>query len=256
MPTNHSTGCITFANGLANDLGPSHIHLSTPVSQIRQHHSHCQTITHNGRIYTSRKVIVSIPTPLYQKLHFTPPLPLSKAAIVRRTKMGYYTKVVLVYNHAWWREHNLVGSAVSAEGPVIMVMDTCVPSQAQYSLSAFVLGPKGREWSSLPKHQRMQAVKDHVKILFTDAIKPEKVPEPLNMIEKDWAKDPWFWGAPSTIYPTRILEDGGFKVIQERHGHVHFVGTETSDEFEGYMEGAVRSGERGAREVIEALRGK
>jgi monoamine oxidase len=36
-------------------------------------------------------------------------------------------------------------------------------------------------------------------------------------------------------------------------GRVHFVGTETSREWRGYMEGAVRSGQRGVAEVVKAL---
>lgn len=36
-------------------------------------------------------------------------------------------------------------------------------------------------------------------------------------------------------------------------GNVHFIGTETSTEWNGYMEGAILSGDRGAQEVIEAL---
>lgn len=36
-------------------------------------------------------------------------------------------------------------------------------------------------------------------------------------------------------------------------GPVHWAGTETSDYWTGYMDGAVRSGERAAREVIAAL---
>jgi monoamine oxidase len=35
---------------------------------------------------------------------------------------------------------------------------------------------------------------------------------------------------------------------------VHFAGTETADYWLGYMDGAVRSGERAAREVLAALR--
>jgi monoamine oxidase len=43
------------------------------------------------------------------------------------------------------------------------------------------------------------------------------------------------------------------KALREPFEAIHFVGTETSFEWKGYMEGAVRSGERGAAEVIEAL---
>jgi monoamine oxidase len=36
-------------------------------------------------------------------------------------------------------------------------------------------------------------------------------------------------------------------------GRVHWAGTETSDYWQGYMDGAVRSGERAAAEVSAAL---
>lgn len=42
-------------------------------------------------------------------------------------------------------------------------------------------------------------------------------------------------------------------VLRQSTGRIHYVGTETAFEWKGYMEGAVRSGERGAREVLLAL---
>lgn len=42
-------------------------------------------------------------------------------------------------------------------------------------------------------------------------------------------------------------------VLRAPCGRVHFVGTETAYEWKGYMEGAVRSGERGAQEVLLAM---
>jgi monoamine oxidase len=39
--------------------------------------------------------------------------------------------------------------------------------------------------------------------------------------------------------------------LRTPHGRVHFIGTETAYEWKGYMEGAARSGERGAKEVIQ-----
>jgi len=41
--------------------------------------------------------------------------------------------------------------------------------------------------------------------------------------------------------------------LREATGRVHWAGTETADEWTGYMEGAVQSGERAAREVLAAL---
>ena len=42
-------------------------------------------------------------------------------------------------------------------------------------------------------------------------------------------------------------------VLRAPSGRLHFVGTETAYEWKGYMEGAVRSGERGAQEVLLAV---
>ena len=42
-------------------------------------------------------------------------------------------------------------------------------------------------------------------------------------------------------------------VLRAPSGCVHFVGTETAYEWKGYMEGAVRSGERGAQEVLLSM---
>lgn len=203
--------------------------------------------------YRSKKVIISIPSPLYDKITFTPDLPSGKNAIRLRTRMGYYTKVVLVYDRPWWRAHDLNGAAVSIAGPISAIQDTCVMFAKQFSLSAFIGGPNGREWAELPKAKRMEAVSNHMKVLYDDLIS-EKLPKPLKMIEKDWTKDEWFLGAPNAMYPTDILKDGGFRAMREAHRNIHFVGTETSEQFEGYMEGAVRSGERGAKEVTEALK--
>ena len=39
-------------------------------------------------------------------------------------------------------------------------------------------------------------------------------------------------------------------------GPIHWAGTETASQWAGYMEGAIRSGERGAAEVRAALAGQ
>jgi monoamine oxidase len=41
--------------------------------------------------------------------------------------------------------------------------------------------------------------------------------------------------------------------IRQPHGRVHWAGTETSTYWTGYMDGAVRAGQRAAREVLEKL---
>ena len=81
----------------------------------------------------------------------------------------------------------------------------------------------------------------------------ENVPEPINVVEKDWTADPWARGGPAATWRTRVLTGDAGKTIAEPFGNVHFVGTETSPIWRGYLAGAARSGVRGGIEVVAAL---
>ena len=52
--------------------------------------------------------------------------------------------------------------------------------------------------------------------------------------------------------PPGVLTDAGC-ALREPSGLVHWAGTETATRWTGYMDGAVRSGERAAEEVLAAL---
>ena len=42
--------------------------------------------------------------------------------------------------------------------------------------------------------------------------------------------------------------------LREPVGRIHWAGTETSDIWSGYVDGALRSGDRVAKEVLEAMK--
>ena len=59
-------------------------------------------------------------------------------------------------------------------------------------------------------------------------------------------------GCPVAIAPPGLLTTYG-RALREPVGRLHWAGTETSTYWNGYMDGAVRAGERAAREVLERL---
>ncbi|WP_370652750.1 FAD-dependent oxidoreductase [Sediminibacterium sp.] len=52
------------------------------------------------------------------------------------------------------------------------------------------------------------------------------------------------------MFPPRVITELQTSLATPFH-RIHWAGTETSTQFNGYMEGAVRSGERAAREILE-----
>ena len=75
---------------------------------------------------------------------------------------------------------------------------------------------------------------------------------PTSFHISDWQEEPWTRGCPVCFTAPGVLLDYG-TAIREPAGLIHWAGTETSTFWNGYMDGAVRSGERAAREVLAAL---
>jgi len=71
-------------------------------------------------------------------------------------------------------------------------------------------------------------------------------------LELDWAAEEWTRGGPTCMFAAGGLTRFG-PVLREPAGSIHWAGTETSPIWNGYMDGAVRSGERAAAEVISRL---
>ena len=65
--------------------------------------------------------------------------------------------------------------------------------------------------------------------------------EPDEYVERDWAAEEWSRGCYGGRFGTGVWEPVG---------RIHWAGTETAEVWNGYMDGAVRSGERAAREVL------
>ncbi|PVH93967.1 amine oxidase [Periconia macrospinosa] len=66
-----------------------------------------------------------------------------------------------------------------------------------------------------------------------------------------WDLEEWSRGGPVAITPPNVLKENGHALRTPVDG-IHFAGTETSEYWTGYMEGAIRSGVRVAKEILRA----
>src|SRR5262249_56483386 len=75
---------------------------------------------------------------------------------------------------------------------------------------------------------------------------------PADYAEHDWTADPWTRGCYGAHFPPGTWTQFG-SALRRPAGLLHWAGTETATHWSGYMDGAVQSGQRAAREVREAL---
>jgi monoamine oxidase len=246
------SGMGSLAKGLESMLQPGSVILNSLVSKVTQDFEKVVVITHSGVQYRCKKLIFSLPTPLYKEVVFEPPLPSEKVDFSSSTHLGYYTKVILIYEKPWWKDHGLCGLTHSFKGPISLTRDSSSPAYNHYSLTCFVVGEPGRKWSTFSRPERHTQILEQVASIYGPQLS-EKAKIPLSILEQDWAQEQFSKGCPCPVTPPGILSRLGGS-LQASFGNIHFVGTETARHWKGYIEGALESGDRGAEEVIKLLK--
>ena len=246
-------GTSQFAQHMAKQLEPSSLRLECHVTGISQDSDNNVSVSVGalGELLHARSVIVSIPTPVYKTISFFPPLSPAKSLVVNQTRYGCYVKYIVAFKKPFWRETGCSGLAQSFVGPVSVTRDTSDDDDDNYCMTCFIGGTPARKWSALSANDKQSLVLQQLGDIFQPK---EDIQELfIEALESPWLSEQWSgWGCPCPVHPPGVL-DRGWDALCAPHGNVHFVGTETATVWRGYMEGAVRSGERGALEVIEKL---
>ncbi len=203
-------------------------------------------------------MIVTIPPTLTGHIHYDPPLPPDRAQLVQRMPMGSVIKATLVYDEAFWRHEGLSGGSIALSSPVVSTLDGgLAPGEDKPGLLiAFIGGNSARTLGRLRPAKRQQIVVDTIAARFGPRAThlSQRVvypPTGLPYIDHNWAEEEWTRGDFSAYLPPGALT-GFVPAIWEPVGRIHWAGTETATEWPGYMDGAVRSGERAAAEVLAA----
>jgi monoamine oxidase len=156
-------------------------------------------------------------------------------------------KAEAVYPRPFWRDAGLTGQAVG-DFAVGSTFDNSPPDGSIGVLMGFVGGAQARRLHGLGAAQRRAAVLDAFAAYYGEAART-----PSGYVEKDWTDDRWTRGCPTGHTPPGVLTRYG-PALRRATGRVHWAGSETSTFWQGYMDGAVRSGERAADEALRALR--
>lgn len=228
---------------LAQRLGDV-VALDAAVSRIEQRDDAVFVRTRRGTV-KARRVVVAAPPPMVLGIEWFPRLPARRAQLLRHLDMGQLMKCDAIYERPFWREAGLNGFGINDAGAARAVFDNTPPGAgAPGVLLAFVGGSTWRKYGVMGRSARRAAVLEGFAAMFgPQALKP------VDYVEHDWTRERWSGGGPTAIHsPGTMVEFG--PAIRQRFGRVHWAGTETATYWSGYMDGAVRSGERAALEVL------
>jgi monoamine oxidase len=254
-------GSQDIAIRVANDLGSSLV-LNAPVRKIAQANGNV-TASGDGFSVTARQAVVAIPPALAGRIVYEPSLAslggYLRDQLTQRWFMASILKVNVLYPRPFWRDAGLAAQVTSDSGAVRATFDNTPYPDSQASdvqpgaILGFIEADEARYWSTRSRQERYQRVVADLANYFG----PQAL-QPLGGIngyyEALWNLEPFSGGGPVGHPGPGALTEYG-TALRAPIGLVHWAGTETAVRWNGYMDGAVESGQRAADEVVAALNG-
>jgi monoamine oxidase len=112
-------------------------------------------------------------------------------------------------------------------------------------LLGFIAGDAAKTWSNKGKEARKARFLEDVTRYFGAA-----AANPIDYLDCDWIKETWSKGGFGGHMPPGVIERYG-RALRDPVGSIHWAGPETSTIWSGYIDGAIRSGERAAKEILD-----
>lgn len=187
--------------------------------------------------------ILAVPLTVARKIEFNASLPNSHQSLVDEIAYGSVTKVMIEYRKRFWLDHGWNGR-LHTDLPIVLTWDATSHLEGERGiLTAYTGGGPGAALSNLSDEERIQMAVTIIESVF---------PGSSNLIETTrtiaWINEPYTRCSYMAFAPNQVT--AYWKTLFSPAGRLYFAG-EHATVLQGFMEGAVESGQRAARNIIE-----
>ena len=235
-------GMQGLAGRMAEELGDA-VRLGAEVVAVRHNASGATVVLADGEEIGARFVISTLPPRLATSLKHEPALPAWRAEAADKINPGNVIKAYLLFDEPFWRSAGLSGQSSADAGPVRVTFDTTPASASQGHLMGFFTGSEAASLAERTPQMRERAFLESVRASFGD-----DVPQPCGYVERDWAAEHFTQGCHGAHFAPGIWSAVG-PGLAKPEDVLYWAGAEYSTRFNGYMEGALRSGQAAAAAV-------
>jgi monoamine oxidase len=233
--------CMKMAQALGNK-----VFLGAWVSQIKQGPDGVQAIA-GDLLVNAKHAVITLPPTIAGRLRYEPALSAARDHLTESTPMGWVIKAHCIYSSRFWLDQGLSGAVTSNQGAIRTTADNSPPSGSPAILVGFIEGAAARRLAAVPLQERMNAaLADFTRYFGEQAASPDAY------YEYSWGDDAFCRGAYGGYWTQGLWTTYG-RQLRTPMGRLHWAGTETAPDWNGKMEGAVRSGNAVADEVLAAL---
>ncbi len=203
------------------------------------------TVATPGLTLEAAMAVLAVPLPVVRSLAIAPGLPEAHQRAISQVQYGVINKVCLAYRRRWWHDLGWSGLLVNDE-PLSYLWEATdgahYPSDGGGILTAYIGGRPGQAAAALNDASRIAMVLD-----VLDTMDPSHRREFLGARTVAWAAEPYTRGSYLAYAPGQVCDF--WPALFAPVGPLWFAGEHAAVN-QGYMEGAVESGQRVAAEIL------
>ncbi|CAN5386071.1 FAD-dependent oxidoreductase [soil metagenome] len=222
------------------------IQLGQPVRSIHQDADGVTVRSDRISVRASR-VIVAVPLAIASQIIYEPMLPVDRSFLHQRMPSGAVLKCHAVYETPFWRADGLTGQSAAPGTAAAVTIDACNHTADLGLLCIINEGPAARKLTAMDPADRRAAMVAALSERFGP-----KAGAPIDFTQQDWTVERYSGGGMISHAPPGVLTEFG-PALRAPCGRIHWAGSESSAVMQGFVDGAVRSGERAANEVTAQL---
>jgi monoamine oxidase len=227
---------------------PSPVRLPTVLQRVRQTGSGIVATVDDGSRHeiAADALIVAMPASTVRDVVFEPAVPDAQWGAITTLKYGGATRVLMQFASRFWVRRGRP-RAFGSDLPTGAVWDGNEQQGDRPGILSFLAGGRASDdVVSILNREDTNGIVDRIRWLG----RPSRV---LASQVIRWNDDPWVKGGYAFFDPE--FDPRGRDLVALPAGRVHFAGEHTSVRWQGYMNGAIESGERAAAEILLTLKG-
>jgi monoamine oxidase len=232
-------GNSRLAEEFAKRIGQENIRLNSPVVEVKQSRGIVSARTATENLHCDA-VICTAPIQSLLKIKFDPPLPVAQRSAAEQLTYARICKNSVLYDERFWKAENF--SLVSDTTSHYYFHSTQDQPGRQGILTAYAIGEKADVLASQSDQRRMKIVAGDMSDFNADSPRLAR-----GIASYAWQRDPFTDGAYALYRPGQWF--GLRPILRRPHGKVLFAGEHLAD-WQGFMEGAIETGETAAQHLI------
>ena len=233
-------GNSLFAKRILEQIGADKVNLQHKVSRIVQNAKGGVAVyCDNGKTFNGDKIICTVPTFSAQKIKWEPALPADKINAMNQLQYARINKNPLLFSKRFWNDESF--DMVTDQTPHYFYHATKNQRSSKGVLISYTIGEKAAVVANQTDEWKADMLEQTLKPVFGDI---------KSILEKQanyyWGKDEYSRGAYA------IYGKGQWfslqPVLKRSFIHTHFAGEHLAD-WQGFMEGAINTGEEAAAKI-------